>query len=145
MTTGVIIEADSALVSMYTIARSRCRAHRLCPRHFAYSRPCRAQLGGGRVYRAAREGPESVTKLPQAVRKGCAVWTPAGHHVVHAHGVGGECVARGSWCRRRGRKTTEVGNIALGSKAQAVEMLMIAPPFWARMMGATKRVTRRRK
>ncbi len=39
--------------------------HRLCPRHFAYSRPCRAQLGEVRVYRAAREGPESVTKLPR--------------------------------------------------------------------------------
>jgi len=45
--------------------------HRLCPRYFAYLRPCRAQLGEVRVYRAAREGPESVTKLPQAVRKAC--------------------------------------------------------------------------
>src|SRR5271165_5227430 len=36
-----------------------------------YSRPCRAQLGEVRVYRAAREGPESVTKLPHAVRKTC--------------------------------------------------------------------------
>jgi hypothetical protein len=41
-----------------------------------------------------------------------------------------------------GAETAEVGNIALGSKAQAVEMLMIAPPFCASMMGATRRVAR---
>ena len=40
------------------------------------------------------------------------------------------------------RKTAEVGNIGLGSKAQAVEMLMMAPPFCCAMVGATRRVGR---
>jgi hypothetical protein len=38
------------------------------------------------------------------------------------------------------RKTAEVGNIGLGSKAQAVETLMMAPPFaapwWAQPNGS---------
>jgi hypothetical protein len=40
------------------------------------------------------------------------------------------------------RNTAEVGNIALGSNAQAVEMLMIAPAFCACMIGVTSRVGR---
>ena len=40
------------------------------------------------------------------------------------------------------RNTPEVGNIGLGSKVQAVEMLTIAPPFCATMIGVTSRVGR---
>ena len=43
---------------------------------------------------------------------------------------------------RPARKTAEVGNIALGSNAQAVEMLMIAPRLLLPMIGATRRVGR---
>jgi hypothetical protein len=38
--------------------------NRLCPRQFAYSRPCRAQVGAVRVYRVARKDREFVPKLP---------------------------------------------------------------------------------
>ncbi|MNT73032.1 hypothetical protein D3C72_2116910 [compost metagenome] len=40
------------------------------------------------------------------------------------------------------RNTAEVGNIALGSKAQAVEMLMMLPPPCFCMWGTTRRVGR---
>ncbi|MGY3409196.1 hypothetical protein ACVWZV_005309 [Bradyrhizobium sp. GM5.1] len=43
---------------------------------------------------------------------------------------------------RPARNTAEVGNIALGSNAQAVEMLMMAPPFCVCMIGITSRVGR---
>ncbi|MNO10049.1 hypothetical protein D3C81_2336620 [compost metagenome] len=43
---------------------------------------------------------------------------------------------------RPARNTAEVGNIALGSKAQAVEMLMITPFFCRCMSGVTRRVGR---
>jgi hypothetical protein len=49
-------------VAMYTIGRGRCRTDFV--RDIAYPRPWGSQLGGVRVYKAAREGPESVTKLP---------------------------------------------------------------------------------
>ena len=38
--------------------------------------------------------------------------------------------------------SAEVGSIAEGSKAQAVEMLTMAPPFCACMTGATSRTAR---
>ncbi|MCY1381474.1 hypothetical protein D9M69_693850 [compost metagenome] len=40
------------------------------------------------------------------------------------------------------RNTAEVGNIALGSKAQAVEMLTMEPAFWRCMIGVTSRTGR---
>jgi hypothetical protein len=40
------------------------------------------------------------------------------------------------------RNTAEVGNIGLGSKVQAVEMLTMAPPFCCAMIGAARRVGR---
>ena len=44
--------------------------------------------------------------------------------------------------RSPARNTAEVGNIGLGSKAQAVEMLIMAPDFCAFITGATRRAAR---
>jgi hypothetical protein len=38
--------------------------------------------------------------------------------------------------------TAEVGNIGLGSKAHAMEMLMMTPLLWLTMTGVTRRVGR---
>lgn len=68
---------------------------------------------------------------------------PARQHIVHTNvfariGVGENLCDAAS----PERNTAEVGNMALGSKAQAVEMLMMTPDFCFCITGTTSRVGR---